>query len=143
MDRLAINGTWHLSPLKREEVAPFCPYFLSHDHIDCTLPGDIHSALLEQSLIPDPYQGCNELDIQWVGKHDWMLTKTVDVSEEQLNVGSAILTLTMADTFITILVNEVEIGSCDNQFRRWRYDVHHALKRGENTIKLVFISAEK
>ena len=143
MDRLSINGTWHLSPLKSDEVAQFCPYFLTHDHIDCTLPGDIHSALLSQGLIPDPYQGCNELDIQWVGKHDWVLTKPVDISEEQLAAGSAVLTLTMADTFITLLVNEVEIGRCDNQFRRWRFDVQHALRKGENTLKLVFESAEK
>lgn len=143
MDKLTMQGVWQLSPLKKEAVAPYCTHFLTHDHIDCTLPGDIHSALLAQGLIPDPYQGCNELDIQWVGQQDWVLFRTFSVSEAQLAIGSAVLTLTMADTFITVLVNDTEIGSCDNQFRRWRFDAQHALKKGENTISLVFESAEK
>ena len=143
MDKLTMQGVWQLSPLKKEAVVPYCTHFLTHDHIDCTLPGDIHSALLAQGLIPDPYQGCNELDIQWVGQQDWVLSRTFSVSEAQLAIGSAVLTLTMADTFITVLVNDTEIGSCDNQFRRWRFDAQHALKKGENTISLVFESAEK
>jgi beta-mannosidase len=55
---------------------------------------------------------------------------------------SAVLTLTMADTIISVWVNGKQVGSCDNQFRRWRFDVSEALTIGENSIKLVFTSAE-
>ncbi|MGE4453794.1 MAG: glycoside hydrolase family 2 protein [Sphaerochaeta sp.] len=143
MQTIDLNGSWLLSPLDTNEIASYCPYFLEHAHIPCNLPGDIHSALLEQQLIPDPYWGQQELDIQWVGQHDWVLTKTFLVDEQSLHAASAILTLKMADTIITASLNGKDIGHMDNQFRRWRYDVSDALKTGENTLSLVFTSAEK
>ncbi|PKL10428.1 MAG: beta-mannosidase, partial [Spirochaetae bacterium HGW-Spirochaetae-8] len=42
-----------------------------------------------------------------------------------------------------VLINSVEIGKCDNQFRRWRFDCTDAIQPGENTIELRFTSAEK
>ncbi len=139
---LDINGVWNLQPLHRENIAPYTKYFQHQAHIPCTLPGDIHSALLESSVISDPYIGTQELDIQWVGRNDWVLERTFLVSEEMLADRSAVLTLTMADTIISVWVNGKQVGSCDNQFRRWRFDVSEALTIGENSIKLVFTSAE-
>ena len=142
MHTLDSNGVWNLYPLDTEKIAPHCKYFLNHDHIPCTLPGDIHSALLAASIIPDPYLGTQELDIQWVGQNDWVLQRTFSISEADLRDTHAILTLTMADTIIDILVNDAHIGSCDNQFRRWRFDIGSALQVGQNSIKLIFTSAE-
>lgn len=142
MHTLEINGVWNLYPLDAEKIAPHSKYFLNHDHIPCTLPGDIHSALLAASIIPDPYFGTQELDIQWVGQNNWVLQRTFPIAEEDLRDTHAILTLTMADTIIDILVNDTHIGSCDNQFRRWRFDIGSALQVGQNSIKLVFTSAE-
>ena len=139
---LDINGVWKLSPLSYEKIAPFTKYFQNHTHIPCTLPGDIHSALLESSVIIDPYIGTQELDIQWVGRNDWILERTFLIPEEMLADRSAVLTLTMADTIISVWVNGKQVGSCDNQFRRWRFDISDALNIGENSIKLIFTSAE-
>ncbi|MGH0052303.1 MAG: glycoside hydrolase family 2 protein, partial [Sphaerochaetaceae bacterium] len=143
MQTLNLNGSWNLSPLDNEAITPYCKYFLDHQYIPCTLPGDIHTALLEQGLIPDPYFGQQELDIQWVGQHDWVLSKTFTVEEAALVEGSPILTFTMADTIIAIHLNGKEIGQMDNQFRRWRFDLTGKLKAGENTMTLTFTSAEK
>jgi beta-mannosidase len=139
---LDINGVWNLSPLSQETIAPFTKYFHTHPHIPCTLPGDIHSALLESGVINDPYVGTQELQIQWVGRSDWVLERTFEVPEQALSDTMAVLTLTMADTIISVWVNDRQVGFCDNQFRRWRFDVSEALTSGQNTIKLVFTSAE-
>ena len=142
MHSIDLNGQWALSPKDTKAVAPFCKYFLSNPSLPCTLPGDIHSALLHHKLIPDPYWGTNELDIQWVGQHDWILSKTFTVTKGQLASGLAVITLTMADTIIDVLVNGQKAGSCNNQFRRFRFDLSHLLVVGENTITLDFTSAE-
>lgn len=139
---LDINGIWNLYPLDREKIQVHTNRFIGYESIPCTLPGDIHSALLANSIISDPYIGTQELDIQWVGRQDWVLERTFLITEENLNEKTAVLTLTMADTIITVLVNDEEVGSCDNQFRRWRFEIDKALIVGENTIKLVFTSAE-
>jgi beta-mannosidase len=143
MKTLNLNGQWRLSPKDKGAIAPFCKYFLSTESIPCNLPGDIHSALLDQQLIPDPYYGTNELAIQWVGKHDWTLSKVFSVSKEQMESGMPVLTLTMADTIITVVVNGKVAGNCDNQFRRFRFDLSSYLQEGDNTIELQFTSAEK
>ncbi len=143
MHTIDLNGQWALSPKDSKAVAPYCKYFLTNASVPCTLPGEIHSALLEQELIPDPYWSTNELDIQWVGQHDWILSKNFSMTEEQLAYGNAIITLTMADTIIDVRVNGKKAGSCNNQFRRFRFDLTPFLVVGENTISLEFASAEK
>ncbi len=148
MQTLNVNGIWRLSPLDSKAITPpYCSYFLEHETIPCNIPGDIHSALLASDVIADPpYVGQQELDIQWVGQHDWVLSKTFTVEKAQLAQGSPpILTLKMADTIITIHLNGgEEVGSTDNQFRRWRFDLGGGkLKEGENTLTLSFTSAEK
>ncbi|MDN5332834.1 MAG: beta-mannosidase [Sphaerochaeta sp.] len=143
MQTLNLNGIWRLSPLDSKAIAPHCSYFTEHEYIPCTLPGDIHSALLDADVIADPYVGQQELDIQWVGQHDWVLSKTFFIEKSVLAEGSPILTLKMADTIITLHLNGEEVGSTDNQFRRWRFDLGGKLKAGENTLNLTFTSAEK
>ncbi len=142
MHSIDLNGQWALSPKDSKAIAPFCTYFLKNPSVPCTLPGDIHSALLYQELIPDPYWGTNELNIQWVGQHDWILSKTFLVTEEQLSSGVAVITFTMADTIIEARVNGKHAGSLNNQFRRFRFDLTNLLEVGENTITLTFTSAE-
>ncbi|HKL59607.1 MAG TPA: glycoside hydrolase family 2 protein, partial [Sphaerochaeta sp.] len=142
MHIIDLNGQWALSPKDNKAVAPYCTYFLQNASVPCTLPGDIHSALLEQELIADPYWGTNELDIQWVGQHDWILSKTFSVTKDQLSSGQAVITLTMADTIIDVMVNGKKAGSCNNQFRRFRFDLTPFLVVGENSISLEFTSAE-
>ena len=142
MHTLDLNGIWQLSPRDSHAIAPHCPYFLDHPSIDCTLPGDIHSALLEKNLIVDPFVGTNELDMQWVGQHDWVLEKSITLTEEDLSLGTPYITFTMADTMITLVVNDQVVGELYNQFRRWRFNLEEYLQQGENTIKLIFESAE-
>ena len=142
MHILDINGVWNLYPLDAEKIALHSKYFLNHDSIPCTLPGDIHSALLAASVIPNPYVGTQELDIQWVGQNDWVLERTFSIAENVLKDTTGVLTLTMADTIITVLVNDKQVGSCDNQFRRWRFEIGSVLQVGQNSVKLIFTSAE-
>lgn len=33
---------------------------------DATVPGCVHRDLLRHELIPDPFYGTNELDLQWI-----------------------------------------------------------------------------
>ena len=47
-----LSGTWHLASTDTAHNAPM------------RVPGDVHSALLAAGLIPDPYAGRNERDVQ-------------------------------------------------------------------------------
>lgn len=128
---LNLNGKWRLASANGDIAG-----------IDMQLPGDIHSALIDANKIEDPYYAQNELEMQWVGKADWVLERTFDASSSLLK-GRQFLKLESADTFVRIFLNGNEIGLCDNYFKRWRFDITESLKAGSNTIKLVFESAER
>jgi beta-mannosidase len=98
---------------------------------------------LTQEIIPDPYYGTNENDVLWVGRNDWVMEREFTLSNDDLSVKHAILTFTMADTIITVQVNGTVVGTMDNQFRRYRFDVRPLLHEGTNTISLTFRSSEK
>ncbi len=81
--------------------------------------------------------------MQWVGKSDWRAQRSFNATPEDLSDSRVIFTLTMADHLIQVLINSVEIGKCDNQFRDGVFDCTDAIQPGENTIELRFTSAEK
>lgn len=66
---LNLNGNWCLSSADGGIAG-----------IDMQIPGDIHSALIDAKQLTDPYYARNELDVQWVGKADWVLERTFDAS---------------------------------------------------------------
>ena len=38
---------------------------------DAVVPGCVHRDLRRHDLIPDPFFGTNELDLQWIEDRDW------------------------------------------------------------------------
>ncbi|NLK45257.1 MAG: glycoside hydrolase family 2 protein [Treponema sp.] len=127
---LNLQGQWNLSSADGRI-----------SNINIKLPGDIHSALIEENKIPDPYYDKNELEVQWVGKTNWIMERTFE-AEHSILKGSQFLTLESADTFVRIILNNKEVGFCDNFFKKWRFDITSILKNGTNNIKLIFESAE-
>ena len=108
---------------------------------DITVPGDVHSALFAAKLIPDPFWGCNETNVQWVAKEDWVLSRTFDVPAGLLSKRRVVLEIEDADTFANIYLNGVKVGETSDRFARWTFDAKGVLKEGRNEIKAVFRSA--
>ena len=48
------------------------------------VPGVVHTDLLRQGLIDDPYIGLNERKVQWVDKEDWKYPVLLGSCEKQL-----------------------------------------------------------
>lgn len=126
--RLDLAGTWHLASLDGSHAAPMA------------IPGDVHSALLAAGLIPDPYAGRNERDVQWVAAKDWMIERSFDLTPDMLE-GDWYLDLSGIDTVASVYLNGVLVQDADNCFRRYRPDVTAALKAGENRLRIVIRSS--
>lgn len=113
---------------------------LDGDTKDCpiTIPGDIHSALLDAGHIPDPYQGKNETQVQWVAEAKWQLSRDFDVSDALLAQNQVELVLSDVDTFASIYINDHLIMATGNLFLRHIKDVKPFLKQGNNSIRIEF-----
>jgi beta-mannosidase len=102
-----------------------------------TLPGDVHTALLESSEIPDPYFGQNEDAVAWVYKTPWTVERSFDVPAGMAE-GFLTLTLSEVDCIATVLLNGEVIAETQNQFIRYDIDVTGKVRAGANTLRIDF-----
>ena len=123
---LTLAGVWQLRDADGGNACPI------------TLPGDVHSALLAAGLIPDPYFGANEAQVQWVATRDWIISRSFEL---QAKPGYWTLTLDEVDCLADVYLNGVLLGSLENQFRRHRFDVAAHLINGINELRLHFHDA--
>lgn len=110
------------------------------DWLPAKVPGCVHTDLLHNGLIPDPFYGTNEHDLQWIDKKDWEYEATFEVSDELLKASHLELVFDGLDTYADVYVNEKAVLSADNMFRSWRIEIKDIIVRGSNKIRIVFRS---
>ncbi|MFD7462278.1 MULTISPECIES: glycoside hydrolase family 2 protein [unclassified Streptomyces] len=110
-----------------KEVVPLAEgWSLHHDTrpLPAQVPGCVHTDLLAAGVIPDPYVGLNEREVQWVGRRAWTYSRalaaadTSDASHERVD-----LVFDGLDTAATITLDGRELGRTRNMHRRYRFDV--------------------
>lgn len=120
------------------------------------VPGSIYSDLMRNGVIGDPFYRYNDFAYRWVGYDNWTFVKNFSgyinklislwllilhlVDEKLLNSKSVQLVLDGVDTVSHVYVNDKLVGTTDNQFVRYVFDVKNVLKL-DNTIKVAFESA--
>lgn len=107
------------------------------------VPGTVHTDLLANQLIPDPFIGANEKQLQWIENDDWQYQTTFTITREELRNQNAILQFDGLDTFAEVYLNGTKILSANNMFRMWKIDVKKLLKIGQNKLEITFHSAVK
>ncbi len=112
------------------------------DWLPASVPGCVHTDLMAAGKILDPFVADNELGVQWVARKDWEYRRTFVCDPELLDGGQPVeLVCEGLDTLATVFVNGLAVGSADNMFRTWRFDVTHALRSGANELRVRFASA--
>lgn len=107
-----------------------------------TVPGNVFSDLLHHNMIKDPFVSTNELNVQWVSKKDWQYQTTFELDSKTLDKSNIELTFEGLDTYTYIYLNDTLIGSTNNAFRTWKYDIKELAKK-QNTLKLHFFPTKK
>lgn len=104
------------------------------------VPGCVHTDLLRNGIIPDPFYGTNEHDLQWIDKKDWEYNTSFEISDELLAEPRLGLVFDGLDTYADVFVNGKAVLAADNMFRSWRIDVKECLMPGSNDIRILFRS---
>ncbi|MDX6403935.1 MAG: beta-mannosidase [Blastocatellia bacterium] len=105
-----------------------------------SVPGCVHTDLLTNKLIDDPFYRDNEKKLQWIGKTDWEYQTTFNVTAEMLGRTNLELVFEGLDTYANVFLNEEPLISTDNMFRTWRVDAKRFAKPGANTLRIRFRS---
>ena len=104
------------------------------------VPGVVQTDLLTAHLIPDPFYGDNESQLQWIGLTDWEYRTTFQVNAATLRHEHVDLMFEGLDTYAEVFLNEQPVLTADNMFRQWRVAAKPLLKPGPNTLRIVFHS---
>ncbi|MDR1631370.1 MAG: glycoside hydrolase family 2 protein [Dysgonamonadaceae bacterium] len=108
-----------------------------------TVPGVVHTDLLANKIIDDPFFRLNERGMQWIDKEDWLYETTFDADENILQKGNIVLRFDGLDTYADVSLNGTKILSADNMFREWTVNVKSLLKAIDNKLEVHFHSPIK
>lgn len=105
-----------------------------------TVPGTVHQDLLDNALIPNPFYGTNEYEINWVENADWEYRTVFRVTEKEMEHDAALLTFEGLDTYADVYLNGSLLLKADNMFVGYSIPVKEVLKVGENRLHVRFRS---
>lgn len=108
-----------------------------------TVPGVIHTDLIANKIIEDPFFRLNERSVQWVDKEDWMYETSFDLNDEMFNKKNIRLHFMGLDTYVSVYLNGEKILEGDNMFREWIVPVKDKVKAKGNKLEVLFRSPIK
>jgi beta-mannosidase len=105
-----------------------------------SVPGCVHTDLLNNKLIDDPFYRDNEKKLQWIGKTDWEYQTSFNITPATFARKNLELVFEGLDTYADVFLNNEPLLSTDNMFRTWRVDAKPLAKAGVNILRIRFRS---
>ena len=105
------------------------------------IPGTVHTDLLANKVIQDPFFGTNEKQQQWIENENWNYKTSFFISKSELKFKNIELEFKGLDTYATVFLNGKPVLEANNMFRTWKISVKNNLIQGENNIEIKFKSA--
>jgi beta-mannosidase len=84
-----------------------------------TVPGVVHTDLIANQVIDDPFFRLNERGVQWIDKEDWIYETIVNIPDEIFSKDNIILYFKGLDTYADVYLNEEKLLEANNMFREW------------------------
>lgn len=108
-----------------------------------TVPGVVHTDLMNNGILEDPFFRLNERGAQWVDKEDWIYETTFDLDKVSFDKENLDLYFKGLDTYADVYLNGNKILEANNMFREWRVDVKKIIKQNDNHLRIYFHSPIK
>ena len=101
------------------------------------VPGCVHTDLLAHCLIPDPFHGVNEGQVEWIENRDWRYRRPLPLPPAE---GEWALEFSGLDTHAELQVNGRTVLNTNNMHRAWRLPTAELGLTGQDTLEVVFRS---
>ena len=101
--------------------------------IPASVPGDITIDLYNAGLLKDPYFGDNQKENDWVPRHDFTYITEIQADENLLKQECVQIVFDGIDVYSDIYLNGEKLGSTDNMFLQFRFDIKNLLQRGKKS----------
>lgn len=140
-ERFELNQNWkfkvHTNSVENAELPE---NIKSQEWLSATVPGTIHTDLLNHDLIADPFYRDNERNVQWVDKFNWDYCTTFSLPASFSVKREIRLIAEGLDTVADIFLNGKKIAHTENMHIRHSFEIKSLLNPGENELKILFFS---
>uniref|UniRef100_A0ABK8F080 beta-mannosidase n=1 Tax=Anopheles gambiae TaxID=7165 RepID=A0ABK8F080_ANOGA len=103
-----------------------------------TVPSGVYTALEQSMVIGSLLEEYNDVNTSWVGETDWTYRTNLSCLAEDYKY--VLLTLHGVDTFASVSLGEQLLGTTENMFVRYRYDVKQLCDGDTHELRLQFRS---
>lgn len=108
-----------------------------------TVPGVVHTDLLQNKIIEDPFFRLNERGLQWIDKEDWVYETCFTLAAGMMRKENMELVFEGLDTYADVYLNDECILKADNMFHRWSIPIRQYIREENNILKVYFHSPIK
>jgi beta-mannosidase len=141
MKKIDLNGVWQFKAIDKYHLLPQSLADAAQ-WMDGTVPGTVHTDLLANRRIPDPFYRMNENQVQWISSQQWMYRREFGVEEEFLHERRIELVAEGLDTYADIRINGRSVASTADMFVEHRFNIKKYLRHGANRIEILFDSPD-
>ena len=107
------------------------------------VPGTVHTDLIDNKIIEDPFFRLNEQEVQWIDKKEWRYKTNINIDLETFNSRNIFLEFKGLDSYSDIFLNNSLLLKTDNMFRSYILDIKNYVDLGNNKLEIVFESPIK
>lgn len=136
MHKMTLNGDNWLMRIEGEQDI----YGVNGRDIPAVIPGSVYGNLPQQELMPDPYEGMNELDALKLMENRFQFQTVFSLTKEQTAGDFCLLRFDGIDTLADIYLNDIFLGHADNMHRVWEFDIRETAVEGENALRVEIAS---
>ena len=108
-----------------------------------TVPGCVHLDLIANDLIPDPFFGLNESQLQWISNKSWTYRLAFQPSSKVLSKKNIEILFHGLDTYADVYLNGKTVLCANNMFHPWNADIKDIINAGHNELLVQFRSPLK
>ena len=135
MKHIELNGLWNVKAHDAYRLLPPDMHRVT-EWMPAQVPGTIHTDLLAQKIIPDPFYRMNENDVQWIENLQWIYSRQFEIDALVLKERHIVLVAEGLDTYARILINGKQVAETADMFVEHRFDVKRYVKAGTNLIEI-------
>lgn len=134
LQRVYLKDGWAVQALSSEEKLPES---LQQQAYEATVPGCVHTDLIDAGILDDPYIDQNETQQSWIGKTSWRYTCSFE-ADRLLADTNLDLVCEGLDTIATLRLNGEEVGRSENMHVRARFNLNKFIRPGSNELQIDF-----
>ncbi|MFA5403760.1 MAG: hypothetical protein WC358_02385 [Ignavibacteria bacterium] len=111
--------------------------------LPASVPGNIHTDLLNNKIIANSDFWGNEKKLLWIEEKDWDYKTTFSVDEIILSKQNIEIAFEGLDTYANVYLNDSLIIRATNMFRMWQCNCKGIIKKENNNLFIQFLSPSR